>query len=584
MSSPRTRIVTLNLGSQVVELAVFHVQPQGRLILTGYASRDLLPEPGAEAARPGQVVAALRELMRELEVAGGDVVYTVAEEAVFSRFVKLPAIAQEKIGRIVAFEAQQNVPFPLDEVVWDYQVVDGGLGEEVQVVLVAIKADLLDGINRVVEETGLHPTIVDVATMALYNAFLHNYADREGSSLLIDMGARTTNFLFVEPGRFFTRSVPIGGWSITAAIAKEFNEPFAAAELRKKRDGSLGPDSGTTDSLKTDVGRVAQVVRGTMTRLHGELLRSISHYCGQHSGRAPAQVFLSGGVAGTPAIEQFFSDKLRIPVEFFNPLRDADTGEFANLAEVRRCAYLLGEPVGLALRASARCPIELNLRPASVVRRETAQNRRPFLIAAAACFILGVLAWGVYFARAAQVHSQAAARLEEKVAVMRRVETQMNRVRKETTAFDNDSAQLVAAITERSFWPLLLEDLNSRLPKEDIWITELVPTSGGKPVPASQARPSATAASPASATPALRQSGAPGAAAIDGLLLRGLYLFNPKQQEVVVDYFRNLVGSPWFAIDPNNQGKVMKPTTPDNTEWAFPYELHLDLKKPLPLP
>jgi hypothetical protein len=66
--------------------------------------------------------------------------------------------------------------------------------------------------------------------------------------------------------------------------------------------------------------------------------------------------------------------------------------------------------------------------------------------------------------------------------------------------------------------------------------------------------------------------------------VRGLYLFNPRQQEIVVDYFRNLVESPWFALDPKNQAKAIKPTTPNNTEWAFPYELRLDLKKPVPLP
>ncbi len=82
----------------------------------------------------------------------------------------------------------------------------------------------------------------------------------------------------------------------------------------------------------------------------------------------------------------------------------------------------------------------------------------------------------------------------------------------------------------------------------------------------------------------LRPGSAPAEAAIDGLLVRGLYLFNPKQQEVVVDYFRNLIGSPWFAIEPNNQAKVIKPTTPNNTEWAFPYELHLNLRKPVKLP
>ncbi len=66
--------------------------------------------------------------------------------------------------------------------------------------------------------------------------------------------------------------------------------------------------------------------------------------------------------------------------------------------------------------------------------------------------------------------------------------------------------------------------------------------------------------------------------------MRGLYLFNPKQQEVVVDYFRNLTGSPYFNVDPNNQSKVIRPSTPTNTEWAYPYELRLELKKPVKIP
>ena len=95
---------------------------------------------------------------------------------------------------------------------------------------------------------------------------------------------------------------------------------------------------------------------------------------------------------------------------------------------------------------------------------------------------------------------------------------------------------------------------------------------------------SLAAATPVPTAPPPRPGATPAVPVIDGVLVRGLYLFNPKQQEVVVDYFRNLVSSPWFAIDPNNQAKVIKPTTPNNTEWAFPYELRLDFKKPMPLP
>jgi type IV pilus assembly protein PilM len=577
--SPRARIVTLNLGSQSVELAVFYPQRQGGLILAGYGSRDLFPEPESERTRPSQVVSALRELMRDLRVAGGNVIYTVAEEAVFSRFVKLPALGEEKIERIVSFEARQNVPFPLEEVVWDYQVVGGGLGEEVQVVLVAIKADLLDRINSAVEEAGLRPTIVDLATTAVYNAFLYNYGELDGCSLLVDIGARTTNLLFVEPGRIFTRSVPIGGSSITAAIARQFNEPFAAAEFRKKRDGTLQPPGVSSEPPDGDAAQVTRIVRQTMVRLHGELVRSVSYYCTQQQGNAPTRTFLSGGGASTPHIVEFFHDKLKQPVEFFDPLRKVTIADSADAELISRSAHLLGEPVGLALRLATKCPMQLNICPASVTRRCRLEEKRPFILTAAACFVLGLLAWGAYYSRAAQMTDRATVRLEEKAVALRRLETQINQVRREIAALDNHSAPLVAAINERSFWPLILEDLHTRLPKEDIWITELVPTSSGQALGLPDIRPNPDLAATTTG---------PGATAtartIDGLLVRGLYLFNPRQQEVVVDYFRNLVSSPWFAIDPNNQAKAIRPTTPNNSEWAFPYELHLDLKRPVPLP
>jgi hypothetical protein len=89
---------------------------------------------------------------------------------------------------------------------------------------------------------------------------------------------------------------------------------------------------------------------------------------------------------------------------------------------------------------------------------------------------------------------------------------------------------------------------------------------------------------PAPAVARSTTKGQANAAAVDGILLRGLYLFNPKQQEVVVDYFRNLVGSPFFNVDPNNQARVIKSTIPNNTDWAFPYELRLELRKPVKLP
>ena len=581
-----TRILSLNLGSQTVGLAEFRTRANGGLILIGYRLREILAEAGNEAARNQQIASALREMMRELALKHGSVNYCVAAQSVFARFVKLPAVEEEKIERIIEFEAQQNVPFPIEEVVWDYQLVGAGADEQIQVALVAIKADLLEGINEAVEEPGLKTAIVDVATMALYNAFRYSYSELTECSLLVDIGARTTNLLFIEPGKIFSRSVPIGGGSISAAIAKEFNEPAAAGEMRKKRDGFVSLGGSYAEPADPDVARVSKIVRSTMTRLHAELMRSISHYRAQQQGSAPARVYLCGGTVSMPYMREFFHEKLQLPIEFFHPLKNVAVADTIKTSEVANSAHLLGELVGLALRSAATCPMELNLRPSSVVREQELTRRRPFFILAAACFILGLLGWGFYYSRAASVEQVGADRLTEKVEAMKRVAAQMETVRKKTTELDNVATPLASAINDRTFWTEILEDLNLRLPKENIWITELVGLSGGKPVGGGELNltGSTDSSSQPTPTPNASRAATPGGPMVDSIFIRGLYLFNPKQQEIVVDYFRNLVDSPYFKIDQNNQSKVIKPTTPNNTEWAFPYELRLELKKPMKLP
>ena len=576
------RIISLNLGSQTIGLAEFQAQAQGGLVLQNYRLREALIDPAGGEIRRAQISATLREMMAELQIRHESVNYTVSAQSVFARFVKLPAVEEEKIERIIAFEAQQNVPFPIDEVIWDYQLIGGGGAEQVQVVLVAIKSDLLDEINGAVEEAGLRTVIVDVATMALYNTFRYNYSDLGGCSLLVDIGARTTNLLFIEPQKIFSRSIPVGGSSITAAIAKEFNEPFAAAEFRKKRDGFVSLGGAYAEPEDPEVARVSKLMRSTMTRLHAEVMRSISHYRAQQQGNAPERVFLCGGTASTPYMREFFREKLQVPIEFFNPLRNVAVAPSAPVDELTHSAHLLGELVGLALRSVSACPMELNLRPAVVERRQELEKRRPFFVMAAAALILALLGWGFYYARAAQVTRVGAEKIRKINEPMRAVEAKIDNLRKQAQSLDAIGAPLATAINDRFFWTEILEDLNARLPKEDIWITELIPLSGGKAIGAADKGAAETGPTPAVAKPTTK--GQPTAAAIDGILLRGLYLFNPKQQEVVVDYFRNLVGSPFFNVDPNNQARAIKSTIPNNTEWAFPYELRLELRKPVKLP
>ena len=573
MAAPN-RILSLNLGMQTVSLAEFRTSSSGGLVLQQYRLTELMADPAADASRIAQMRIIVKEMTDALKISGGKVNYSIPAQSVFTRFVKLPTVGEDKIDQIVSFEAQQNVPFPIDEVVWDYQLVDSGQESKMEVVLVAIKADLLDEINGAVEDAGLGTSVVDVGPMALYNAFRYNYSDMSGCSLLIDIGARTTNLIFVEPKKVFSRSIPIGGSTITAAIAKDSDEPFSSAEERKKSVGFVSLGGAYAEPSDPDVARVSKMIRNTMTRLHSEISRSISFYRSQQQGSQPARVFLCGGTTSLPYMREFFAEKLNLPIEYFNALRNVSVGGDVNMDDAGKSAHLLGELVGLSLRATTDCPMELNLQPASVARQHKLAEKRPYLVMAGACVLLSLAGWWLYFAQAANVETQVMNRINPKVAALKELEGKFAAVRQEAKAAKAAADPYIQAVQDRDYWLKIIDDLNTRLPARYIWITSFEPcfvSADGKYAPI--AGDGETAPSPKG----------PGQAALSqGIKIRGLYLENPNEAGVIDDYLKNLSQSEFFTIDLNKRTEVNPVrATPTSTEWAYDYELHLLLKKPI---
>src|SRR5216117_3646033 len=130
-------------------------------------------------------------------------------------------------------------------------------------------------------------------------------------------------------------------------------------------------------------------------------------------------------------MREFFREKLQVPIEFFNPLRNVAVAQSAPVNEVTRAAHLLGELVGLALRSVSACPMELNLRPAVVVRRQELEKRRPFFVMAAAAVILAIFGLGLYFTRAAQVARSGAEKIRNINAPMQTAEAKIEKLRKQ---------------------------------------------------------------------------------------------------------------------------------------------------------
>src|SRR5712671_1341462 len=225
--------LTVDFGAGSLKLAEFEINEAGGLRLKQYGIRPLGAEGAQESAREATIQKALQEMMTEKGVKSKTVNVCAPGFHVFSKFVKLPPVDAGKVTQIIQYEAQQNVPFPLAEVVWDYQILGSTPSGELEVLLVAIKADIVEGLFRVTESAGLHLQLADVSPAALCNAFRYNYGDLEDCTMLLDIGAKTSNLLFFEKGKVYSRSINIGANAMTQDFSNESKLSFAEAEKIK---------------------------------------------------------------------------------------------------------------------------------------------------------------------------------------------------------------------------------------------------------------------------------------------------------------------------------------------------------------
>ncbi len=582
MAAPKG-ILALNLGTQTISLAEFHINADGGLTLSRLKQIEILGDPSADPTRSAQTKLQVEHLVGELGLRGRSVNYAIASHVIFTRPVTLPSVGEaSQVEQIVIFEAQQNVPYPIDEVVWDWQLLDAGDGSKVEVILAAIKSDLLDEINASAQAGGLKPAIVDIAPMALYNALRYNYPDAEGCTILLDIGSRTTNLLFCEPGKIFPRRLNIGGSSITTAIAKDFGCSFSEAEARKVKDGFVSLGGTYAEPDDAEIARISKITRNQMTKMHQEIARSITFYRSEHGGAQPVRVLIAGGTASLPYIREFFQEKFpNMEVDYFNPLRNVTVAESANTDDLAHATHTLGELVGLALRGLGSCPMELNLRPVSVAKAEKRAAQRPYLIAAGVCAFAGLAAWWQYYEHAAVATAEMTRKLAEKAAPLKSLDDRMKAAKGDVDKLADSALPLAKIAREREYWVDLLADLNKRVPKDFIWVTslEVAPPDAKKKAEEDPQRRGAQGGRSGAAT---RRGGEGGSEMI--LMMKGLYLSrdagNNAGPGVVDEFIAKLKESAFVKpIEDATAGYVR--ASDDTADWAFKFVLPLRLTNPI---
>jgi len=445
----------IDFGAGTLKIAEFEPADGGGLKLLRFGVKALGLPGSQDAARDGVLKRALTELLSEGGFVSRQANITAPGYQVFSKFVKLPPVDASKISQIIQF--------PLTESAWDHQILGTAADGAREVLLVAIKAEVVEKLFAVGESVDLKMEVVDASMSALANAFRYNYGDVEGCSLLIDIGAKTSNVLLFEANKFYVRTVPVGANTITQEYSAESKVPFAEAEKFKVGQGfvSLGGAYEEPDDAK--VAAVSKVARNVLTRLHMQVNQTVQFYRTQQGGSAPQRVFLCGGGSVMAYSAEFFQEKLNLPVEYFSPFRNIQIDPSVNVEELEKSASFFGEVVGLGLRNIADCPVELNLLPKSSKARQDFNAKKPFLVAAAFVAAAGVWAAGLFYSKVATVRREGLATISEKVEPLARVETSLKSEETKLSEVRSQTDQLGAWLHERAYWPEILTEVRNIL-------------------------------------------------------------------------------------------------------------------------
>jgi hypothetical protein len=290
--------------------------------------------------------------------------------------------------------------------------------------------------------------------------------------LLLDIGAKTSNLIYADGTKFFTRSVSIGGANITSAIAKEYNVSFAEAENSKLSSGLVTLGGSHADQLDDATAALGTVVRNALARLTAEIQRTNTLFRSQQGGNAPQKVLLAGGTANLPYLREFLEEKLNLPVETFNPLQRINVGKGVDVDAIGEEAHQLGELVGLSLRATGKSEVSIDLVPDAVQAQRDITRRKPALITASALFIVGLGLWAGFKSKSVSDGEAHLASLEEGAREIQQSASKIKKLLKD----EKESLELIkayaAAENGRLSFIKTWNDVSKAFVSENVWVTD----------------------------------------------------------------------------------------------------------------
>jgi len=375
------KALRLRYAGDVVEVIGFDNIQHGK-ILTG---------SGVKPAEGDELIAlSLRQFIKQNDLGKDDIAVSVPSQNSFARFVKLPPVEPKRIPEIIRFEAAQQIPFDIDDVQWDWQLMTEPDSPETKVGIFAIKSGVVNSVLEHFARENMTVSYVQMAPMALYNYALYDHGDLARSDnqaiVILDIGAENSDLVVCTQSTAWQRCVPMGGNAFTKAIADAFKLNFEKAEKLKR-----------TAPMSKYARQVFQAMRPVFTDLASEIQRSLGFYNSSNPNTKVSKIIALGGGTKMRGLLKYLRQTLQMPVERPDSFKKLTISSAVSAAKFHESVCDFGIVYGLALQGLGLGKVESNLLPRSVARSMAwAGKTKYFTAAACTAFLVSLMC----FARA----------------------------------------------------------------------------------------------------------------------------------------------------------------------------------------
>ncbi|MBI5417515.1 type IV pilus assembly protein PilM [Candidatus Poribacteria bacterium] len=346
----------LDIGSRFVKLVQLR-HTNKNIELVNFGMEIIPPESIVDGTVMDfePVIKVIQKLLKQFDIKSIDVNTTVEGKAVIVKKVKFPLISKTELIESIKFEAEQYVPFEMEEVNLDFQILTSNAEtKSTDVLLVAVKKEKINNHLNLIRTAGLNPVIIDIDAFAVQNAFEASSTPLpEAVTALINIGCSITNINIVSNGiPLFTRDITMGGNNFTKTLQKELLLNFEEAEQLKINYGKENKPEKNVNVLDSTIDYdVKEIMNSIMNELAIEILHSFEYYNTSSEGKKITNVVLSGGTAKTYGLAEFLSQKLNLKTDIHNPFKNIsiDENKFS-IKSLESIAPIFSVGVGLGLR------------------------------------------------------------------------------------------------------------------------------------------------------------------------------------------------------------------------------------------